>query len=230
VSEARDRSHLHLVSPTETWTGPVEPISTVLPVVGMSDRDLARKLARVELVSMDAAIWRHMSPSEHSKPDSGDGAIRAGGRFNPPGSFPVIYGCMSRAAAGAEFRRLALRHPIGIDNLLPRHLYRFRLKSEMVLDLRLSCVRKTLGLPNADLASIHRSHSQIIGEIARALRIGVILAPSVTGAGAMVAVFPELIPRFAWEFRHMEIWVRMMDVPEAPELEYLRAWDDRMTM
>jgi hypothetical protein len=100
----------------------------------------------------------------------------------------------------------------------------------MVLDLRLARVRKTLGLPSKEPASIHPSESQIIGEIARAFEINAIVAPSVTGEGAMIAIFPELISRSAWEFHNMEIWVGMMDIPGAPEFESPRAWDDRMTM
>jgi RES domain-containing protein len=218
VSEVRSRHHLRLVSASEVPTVPAEPTSTALAAGSISDRDLARRLARVELVSMDFAFWRHMSPREHSTPDSGDGAIRSGGRFNPPGSFPVVYGCLSRAAAGAEFRRLARRHPIGIDNLLPRHLYRFRIKSKTTLDLRLSSVQNILGLPQTEQESLHRTHSQLIGEVARALGIDVIVAPSVTGEGAMVAIFPELIPRSSWEFRHVEIWIKTTDIPMAADL------------
>jgi RES domain-containing protein len=219
VSEARKSCHLRLVSPVEMQTAPAEPGATDLLASDMLDRDLARRLARVELVEIDAAIWRHMSPCEQSRPDSGDGAIGTGGRFNPPGSFPVVYGTLRRAVAGAEFRMLARRHPIGIDNLLPRHVYRFRIKSSKVLDLRLSSVRKTLGLPSGGMASIHRTHTQLIGELARALGIDVIVAPSAAGRGAMVAVFPELISKSAWEFRHMELWIRMTDVPGITDLE-----------
>jgi RES domain-containing protein len=179
----------------------------------MSDRDLARRLARVELACIDAAVWRHVSPCKQFRPDSGDGAIGTGGRFNPPNSYPVVYGSLGRTAAGAELRMLARRHPIGIDNLLPRHLSRFRVKSNTVLDLRLSSARKILDLPPVGAAVTHRTHSQLIGELARALGIDVIVAPSTAGVGAMVAIFPDLIPRSAWEFQHMELWMKMTDVP-----------------
>jgi RES domain-containing protein len=218
VSQAR-RGHLRLVSTGELPTAPAGPASAVPQVGSISDRDLARRLARVELVSMDRAIWRHMSPGEHSAPDSGAGAIRSGGRFNPRGSFPVVYGCLGRDTAGAEFRRLARRHPIGIDNLLPRHLYRFRIRSQMTLDLRLASVQTVLGLPQTGQVSIHRAHSQLIGEVARALGIDVIIAPSITGEGAMAAIFPELISRSAWEFRHMEIWISATDIPGTRDLD-----------
>lgn len=126
MSEGRGGCHLRLVPPIEMQAALSEPDVPDQMVVGMSDRDLARRLARVELVSIDTAMWRHVSPREQSRPESGDGAINAGGRFNPRRSFPAVYGSLRRADAGAEFRMLARRHPIGIDNLLPRHLYRFQ--------------------------------------------------------------------------------------------------------
>jgi RES domain-containing protein len=173
--------------------------------------------SRIELASIDTAIWRHMSRSEHSRPDCGDGARGTGGRFNPPGSFPVIYGSLSRAAAGAEFRSMTRRHPIGIENLLPRHLYRFRVKSKSALDLRLPTVRDALDLPDMESAAVHLAYTQLIGELAHDLGIGLIIAPSSMGH-AIAAIFPELTPSSYWEFRHMEIWITMADVPEQSDL------------
>jgi len=183
------------------------------------DRDLARRLSRVELITLDAAVWRHLSPREQPRPDSGEGARGTGGRFNPPGSFPVVYGSLSRTAAGAEFRRLAKRHPIGIEKLLPRHVYRFRLKSAKAVDLRQPPIRRAVGLPSTGLASVHSMHTQLIGEVARALGIEVIIAPSLSGQGDMVAIFPDLIWRSGWEIRHVEFWARMDDVPGADDAE-----------
>jgi RES domain-containing protein len=223
VSEACNSRRLHVVRPIETLTAAAESGSVGLPDSGMADRDLARKLARVKLVSIDAAIWRHVSPREQSRPDSGDGAIGTGGRFNPPRSFPVVYGSLSRVAAGAEFRIMARRHRMDIGYLLPRHLYRFRIKSSRVLDLRLSEVRQTLSLPQMGAAAIHLAHSQLIGELARALGIDVIVAPGAAEGSAMAAIFPELIPGYKREFRHMAIWMTIADVPGTADLKsYIR--------
>ena len=230
MSGARDSCHLRAVRPGETQTAARESGPAGLPVSGMADRDLARKLARVKLVSIDAAIWRHVSPCEQSKPDSGDGAIGTGGRFNPPRSFPVVYGSLSRAGAGAEFRMLARRHRIGIDYLLPRHLYRFRIKSNRVLDLRLSEVRQALCLPQMGAAAIHRAHSQLIGELARALGIDVIVAVGAAAGSAMAAVFPELIPTYKQEFQHMAIWMTIADVPGTADRETRMPRDGHGTM
>jgi RES domain-containing protein len=229
VREARDGRHLRLVSPGEIPPTAERPAPVWRPVDDIWDRELARRLARIELASIDTAIWRHTSPREQSRPDSGQGAIGTGGLFNPPGSFPVVYGSMSRTAAGTEFRRLARRHPIGIENLLPRHLYRFRIKSGSALDLRLPHIRQALGLPQIGDAAIHRTRSQLIGEIARTLEIDVIIAPSSSGGHAVAAIFPDLITRPAWEYQHMEIWMRMSDVPGSTDLQS-GPLDHRMTM
>lgn len=230
MSKARDSRHLHVVCPTETHTAASESRPGGLLDSLMPDRDLARNLARVKLVSIDAAIWRHVSPREQSRPDSGEGAIGTGGRFNPPRSFPVVYGSLSRAGAGAEFRMLARRHCISIDYLLPRHLYRFRIKSGRVLDLRLSEVRQTLGLPQLGVAAVHRAHSQLIGELAHALGIDVILAPGAAEGSAMAAIFPELIPAYKQEFQHVAIWMTITDVPGAVTVEPCPRRDSHVSM
>lgn len=117
------------------------------------DRDLARRLSRVKLASVDTAVWRHLSPYEQPRPDSGEAARRTGGRFNPPCSFPVVYGSLRWVTAGAEFRMLAQRHSIGPEKLLPRHVYRFRLNSIKVLDLGQLSIRDAVGLPPTGLAT-----------------------------------------------------------------------------
>jgi RES domain-containing protein len=227
VSEVR--RPLRLVSSAEapTTVSQLQPASQ--PITPVAHRDLARRLAHIDLVSIDTAVWRHMSRREHSRPDSGDGAIGTGGRFNPPGSFPVIYGSLSRTAAGTEFRSMARRHPIGIENLLPRHLYRFRVKSSSALDLRLPAVREALDLPDMGSAACHLAYTQLLGEVARALRIDLIVAPGVCTGHAMAAIFPELVPRSYWEFCHMGIWISMSDVPGVSDLAPI-SLEDRMIM
>ena len=77
--------------------------------------------------------WRHLSP--RYDPLSGEGARLHGGRFNPPGSFPVLYLCQSRPCAVAELRHLGERQAIGVEGLLPRVLYRYEIALDRVLDL-----------------------------------------------------------------------------------------------
>jgi len=133
-----------------------------------------------------------------------------GGRFNPPDSFPVVYGTLSRAAAGAEFRKLANNNRIGVEFMLPRHIYRFRFRSAQVVDLRIPSTRNALGLPRSGLSEVHVLDTQLIGELARSLLIEAIAAPSSTGIGDMVAIFPDLI---SVDMRHVELWEREDQIP-----------------
>lgn len=188
-------------------------VSSTLPM--LDDLDLVRRLGHVKLTSVDVAVWRHLSLREI--PGSGEGARGMGGRFNPPGSFPVVYGTLGRVAAGAELRRIARSNPIGIEKLLPRHLYRFRLRSTKVVDLRQPSVREALGLPRLGLLGVDAVHTQLVGEVARALGIEVIAAPSATGIGDIVAIFSDLIPGSTWDIRHVELWTSADDVPALNE-------------
>lgn len=47
----------------------------------------------------------------------------------------MLYLCTSRPCAVAEMRRLGERQAIGVENLLPRVLYRYEILLERVLDL-----------------------------------------------------------------------------------------------
>lgn len=223
MSDARGKRHLRLVSPTDPQ--PVGAVSGLesnrlapRQLFPPEDHGLVRQLGSVELDSVDTAVWRHVSPREQPRPDSGEGARELGGRFNPAHSFPVVYGSLSRATAGEEFRALAQRNQMAIGKLLPRHLYRFRIRSSIVLDLRRPEVRESLGLPLASIADIPRTRTQLIGELSHALGIGAIIAPSPTGDGDMIAVFPELIPSATWDMRHIELWMTEDEVPRGAEV------------
>lgn len=91
------------------------------------------RVATAPLVPFAGEGWRHLSPRHD--PLSGEGARMAGGRFNPPSSFPVLYICRTRACTVAELRRFGDRQIIGVEGLLPRYLYRYAIELDRVLDL-----------------------------------------------------------------------------------------------
>jgi hypothetical protein len=80
-------------------------------------------VAAAPLLPFTGQGWRQIAPQYD--PLSGEGARLHGGRFNPPGSFPVLYICQSRPCAVAELKRLGERQAIGAEGLLPRRLYRY---------------------------------------------------------------------------------------------------------
>lgn len=123
----------------------------------LDDRELVRRLGAW---SQPASMSRSGSTSASTRcldpVKAPEGPV---GRFNPPNSFPAVYGSLGRATACAEFRRLAQHNLVGLANLLPRHVYRFRLRSAEVCDLRSPQVLERLGMPMDGLASVPSSRT-----------------------------------------------------------------------
>lgn len=145
------------------------------------------RLAAADLKALAGEAFRHLSP--RYDPLSGEGARIGGGRFNPPGSFPVLYLCRSRACAVAELRRLGDRQRIGLEGLLPRCLYRFEVVLERVLVLTDEPTRQQAGLGLDAITGPDWSECQNLGVVAHALAIQAIECPSATGVDEVLAVF-----------------------------------------
>jgi RES domain-containing protein len=219
MTRTRGSCHLQTVPSTErtgvggTQSGP--PRSRRGPQPLTDCRDLLRRLGRVQLSCVDTAVWLHLSLREVA--GSGEGARGTGGRFNPPNSFPVVYGALGRETAGAELRRLAHRNAISIASFLPRHIYWLRLRSSKVIDLRCPEVASTLGLPGTGFPETSQEDTRLIGELANALEFEAIIAPSVTGFGSMIAIFSDRVDRSTLDIRHKELWANLDDVPGVNE-------------
>jgi RES domain-containing protein len=127
----------------------------------------AQRVAAASLSSVVGQGWRHLAP--HHDPLSGEGARMHGGRFNPPGSFPVLYLCKSRSCAVAELQRLGERQVIGVEGLLPRVLYRYEVSLDRVLDLTIGQVRAEVGLSLDVLTGPDWTTCQELGVILHAL-------------------------------------------------------------
>jgi len=69
------------------------------------------RLAPASLAPFSDRGWRHFAP--RYEPLGGEGARLHGGRFNPPGSFSVLYLCQSRPCVPADLRRLGEGQAIG---------------------------------------------------------------------------------------------------------------------
>lgn len=139
--------------------------------------------------AFSAQVFRHHSGSY--PPLSGDGAKRFGGRWNAPGSFPVIYTALDEATALAELAKTATQSAIPLDKLRDRKVAVIYADLGKVLDLTDPGVRKALGLKLADLIAEAPAIPQAIGSAAHALGYEGILAPSAAGAGAILAVFAD---------------------------------------
>lgn len=173
------------------------------------DVDPAR-VAAATLSPFSGEGWRHLSPRHD--PLSGEGARLHGGRFNPAGSFPVLYICRTRPCVVAELQRFGERQAIGVEGLLPRHLYRYDIRLDRVLDLTSAGVRGEVGLGLEVLTGPDWAACQDLGATAHALGVQAILSPSAAGVDEVLAVFVQHIGLGTVEPKLVEEWQTMADL------------------
>jgi RES domain-containing protein len=138
-------------------------------------------------VEFSATVFRHIAP--HRGCTSGEGARQAGGRWNPPDSFPVIYTALSESTVVSEFQRLAARSGLPPASFVRRTLCLIDVELQGVLDLRSGDNLSRVGLSVEQLTSYSMRECQAVGEAAHRLNLEGILAPSATGTGEVLAVF-----------------------------------------
>ena len=143
----------------------------------------------VDAESFSGSAYRNQAPG--FDPRSGEGARRAGGRFNPPRSFPVIYLCVTRPCVVAELTAQAARQSISVDDLLPRELWSLTMRLDRVLDLTSRKALDKIGLDTPDLTSPDHALTQRIGEAAHERGYQAIRSPSATGVDHVLAVLPQ---------------------------------------
>lgn len=168
------------------------------------------RVATARLAPFIGQGWRHLSPRHD--PLTGQGARLNGGRFNPPGSFPVLYICRTRPCVVAELRRLGGRQAIGVEGLLPRYLYRYEISLDHVLDVTDERGRAEVGLGLKALTGPDWSACQELGATAHALGAQAILSPSATGLGDILAVFVQRLGLGILNPHLVEEWHSVEDV------------------
>ena len=170
------------------------------------------RVAAATLSPFSGDGWRHLSPRHD--PLSGEGARLHGGRFNPAGSFPVLYICRTRPCVVAELWRLGERQSIGVEGLLPRHLYQYGIRLDRVLDLTHDAVRGEVGLGLEVLTGPDWAACQDLGTTAHALGVQAILSPSATGFDDVLAVFVQHIGLGTVEPKLVEEWHALTDISD----------------
>lgn len=175
----------------------------------MPEPEIAR-LAAIKTRSYKGDGYRQQAPNY--EPLSGEGARRRGARFDPPDSFPVLYLCSTRACAVAEFMRAGDRLAIGHEGLLPRHLFRYEIDLDGVLDLTDSETREELGIDLIDLLAEDLSVPQLLEEAANSLGLKAIRCPSATGSDDVLAVLLQNLGSGVVAPHRLEIWTTLHDV------------------
>lgn len=136
--------------------------------------------------------YRHIGEAYADRPLSGTGSYQRGGRFNPAGSFPVLYLCTTYRCATEEFRRRI--EIVGADpgDLLPRVVYEYEVNLGAVLDLTDDATLRHLRLSVGKLTSSDRLLTRKIGDYANKSGLyQAILSFSATGVDEVLAVMEE---------------------------------------
>jgi len=162
------------------------------------------RLSGVELEPLDAVGYR--SQALGFDPRSGEGARRAGGRYNPPRSFPVIYLCLTRPCVVAELRTQAVRQNIYVSDLLPRELWSIATSLERVLDLTDVGVLASLDVDAEALVRPDHAFTQQMGEAGHERGIQAIRSRSATGVDEVLAVFPENFGAATLQVELIQVW------------------------
>lgn len=157
----------------------------------MADAKLVTQVGELAAVRFEGEALRHVAAAYD--PLSGRGARIQGGRWNPAGSFAVLYLGLDRQTVIDEFHRLAQRQRRDPGDFLPRTLYRYDLVLQRLADLRDPASTDALGLDPADLRSDRLDACQRVGQAAFDAGREGLLAPSAAGAGTVLALFVDRI-------------------------------------
>lgn len=170
----------------------------------MPASNLVDAVDRLEPIAYTGEVFRHVASGRH--PLSGAGARSVGGRWNPPQSFATLYLAESNATVEAEFRRMAERQDLALEQFLPRRIYRIDVELQAVVDMT-QPASLAPALAKLDLSSEDLGATQAVGEAAQYLGREAILAPSATGTGLVLAVFIDrLLPESRVEAVDFEEW------------------------
>jgi RES domain-containing protein len=143
---------------------------------------------------------------EHARPNkilSGEGSRRFGGRWNAPGTFPVIYSSTKPGTAIEEAFQLAADYELSADDLKPRITCGIEWDLARVIDLTRKNLPSWLKTPKwmqEDFLRINdkgfETLCQAFGRAARSAGISAILCPSARVEGGVnLVVFRDRLRR-----------------------------------
>lgn len=134
---------------------------------------------------------------------TGEGGRLAGGRFNAPELFPMLYNAVELETAVLEALADRRRRGLPDTDALPMVLVGLQANIRRVLDLTDGRVRRTLGISGKRLKAPWRAEqergrearTQALGRLAREMGFQAILYPSVWRPGGLnLAIYPDQVP------------------------------------
>ena len=72
------------------------------------------------LVLPDGRVWLRVATASWKDPLDPNYAHQAGGRWNPPNTYPVLYLNADLATARGQLERMLEGYPVGLDDLVRR--------------------------------------------------------------------------------------------------------------
>lgn len=174
--------------------------------------ELVAALDGITAGDYEGRAYRHVAVGYNAL--SGEGARRAGGRWNPPESFATLYAAADRDTAIREFRRLVARQNLTPASFLPRDLFTYDVRLQHVVDLMVEDHVSAVGLTVDELRADDARPCQAVGEAAHHAGFEAILAPSATQDGEVLAIFLDrLLPGSVIRDVESKRWEEPADIP-----------------
>jgi len=164
----------------------------------------ARRLAR-SARTWSGVVYRSVTPEYANLADliSGKGSQLFGGRWNPPRSFPSVYGSSSPEAAMSECLAHYRYFNIPLPQAMPRVFVAVQVRLQRLVDLTTARTLVRLGLSHKKIIEAdwrrendlgRESLTQAIGRALHQARLEGLLAPSARVPGATtLVVFPDVL-------------------------------------
>jgi RES domain-containing protein len=145
---------------------------------------------------------------------SGEGAARAGGRWNVRDGLATLYLALSPETAAAELRLAAERSAQPLDAFLPRKLCVLRIAVSRVVDLRPKEAMAVLGLHEEDTFAPDWGPCQAVGDAAYRYGLDGIVVPSASRVGSVLVLFlVNLSASSTLATDRLETWAAPADLP-----------------
>jgi hypothetical protein len=99
-------------------------------------------------------------------------------------------------------------------DVLPREVFIYAVSIDRVLDLHANEALASLDVSRSELLAADQARSRNVGEAASRRGVQALIAPSVTGVGDVLVLFPENLGAGTCEPRLLKTWDTIRDVAQ----------------